>query len=75
MTLRFLGKDPESKIGGSPTLYYDEERDTYLVQSWKVLEPERLAQMDIPDNETVVELPRRMLRFFPEVTGDVDGHL
>ncbi|RSN05250.1 hypothetical protein DMH25_20645 [Streptomyces sp. WAC 01325] len=36
MALRKLGKDPESPSGGSPTIYLDEERDSYLVQGWKV---------------------------------------
>jgi hypothetical protein len=67
MALQFLGKDPDSKNGGSPTLYYDDERDTYLFQSWKVTDPERLAQLDIPDHETVIEFPSRMLQFLPEV--------
>ncbi len=69
MALRFLGKDGESVQGQSPTVYYDDVRDTYLVQSWKVLDAERLAQLDLPDHETVVELPRRMMQFFPEVSG------
>jgi hypothetical protein len=69
MALRFLGKDPESPNGDSPTLYYDEERDTCLFQSWKVTDAERLAQMSIPDHETVIEFPKRMMRFFPEVNG------
>jgi len=69
MTLRFLGKDPGSGRDGSPTLYYDDERNTYLVQGWKVLDTERLAQLDIPEHETVVELPKRMMQFFPEVSG------
>lgn len=25
--------------------------------------------MDIPEHETVVEFPKRMMRFFPEVNG------
>jgi hypothetical protein len=69
MALKFLGKDPDSGHNGSPTLYYDDERDTYLFQSWKVLDAERLRQLDIPDHETVIEFPRRMMRFFPEVSG------
>lgn len=69
MSLRLLGKDPESPNGDSPTLYYDEERNTYVFQGWKVTDPQRLAQMKIPDHETVIEFPRRMMRFFPEVTG------
>ncbi|GII20797.1 hypothetical protein [Planosporangium mesophilum] len=71
MALRFLGKDPNSNGGNSPTLYYDDERDTYVFQSWKVLDPERLAQLSLPEHETVIEFPRRMMRFFPEVA-DVD---
>jgi len=67
MALRFLGKDPDSGVNQSPTLYYDEERDTYLFQSWKVTDPERLAQLDIPEHETVIEFPSRMLQFLPGV--------
>jgi hypothetical protein len=67
VALRFIGKDPESLVGQSPTLYYDDERDTYLFQSWKVIDAERLAQLDIPEHETVIEFPGRMLRFLPGV--------
>lgn len=72
MALHKLGKDPESKNGGSPTLYYDDVADAYLVQGFRVLDGERLTQMDIPAHETVVEIPKRMAQFFPEVRdGDV----
>lgn len=67
MALRKLGKDPESKSGGSPTIYLDEEKDTYLVQGWKVMEADRLGQLDLPGHETVVEIPRWMVQFFLEV--------
>ncbi|MDS1270727.1 hypothetical protein RIF23_10490 [Lipingzhangella sp. LS1_29] len=76
MTLRYLGKDPESPEGRSPTLYYDDERDTYVFQSWRVTDAERLAVLDLPEHETVIEFPRRMMRFFPEINSDateVDG--
>ena len=69
MTLRFMGKDPQSPDGQSPTLYYDDERDTYVFQSWKVTDPDRLAQLNLPEHETVIEFPRRMMAFFPEVAG------
>ncbi|MDO0934447.1 hypothetical protein QQY66_23235 [Streptomyces sp. DG2A-72] len=45
----------------------DEERDSYLVQGWKVEGIERLGQMDIPGHESVVEIPRRMAQFFLKV--------
>ena len=70
MALRKLGKDPESPNGGSPTIYLDEEKDSYLVQGWKVEDVERLGQMDIPGHESVVEIPRRMVQFFLEVKKD-----
>lgn len=75
MALKFLGKDPDSPDGGSPTLYYDDERDTYLLQSWKVLDPDRLVRLDIPEHETVVEFPKRMMQFFPEVGGGTSSEL
>jgi len=72
MALHMLGKDPGSPDGSSPTIYYDDETDSYLLQGWKVREPDRLAQMTIPDHETVIEFPRRMMPFFPEVSGAAD---
>lgn len=54
MRLRFLGKN--SVPGDSPTLYAT-DRDTYVVQGWKVTDPEVLAKLDPPDAETCVEVP------------------
>ena len=69
MALHRLGKDPESPNNGSPTVYLDDVTDTYVLQGWKVADPERLAQLAIPDHETVIEFPRRMMQFFPDVNG------
>lgn len=69
MTLHRLGKDPQSPVNESPTAYYDDRTGNYLLQGWKVTDEERLSQMDIPDHETVIEFPRRMMQFLPEVTG------
>ncbi|MFF8481983.1 hypothetical protein [Streptomyces antibioticus] len=68
MTLRLLCKDPESPDNNSPTLYYDDERGTYLLQSWKISDPQRLASISVPDHETVVEFPERLLKLFPDAT-------
>ena len=43
---------------------YRTDRDSWLVQGWIVTDPEALAQMNIPDGETVVEIPDRLLPFF-----------
>ncbi|WP_051095117.1 hypothetical protein [Streptomyces sp. LaPpAH-108] len=65
MALHLLCKDPESPNNGSPTLYYDDETGSYLLQSWKVNDLSRLASMAVPDHETVVEFPARLLALFP----------
>ncbi|PSL04105.1 hypothetical protein CLV30_106108 [Haloactinopolyspora alba] len=69
MALIKLGKDTNSPVNNSPTVYLDDETDNYVLQGWKVTDPERLAQMDIPEHETVIEFPKRMMQFFPEVNG------
>jgi hypothetical protein len=63
MKLTFLGKD--STPNDSPTLY-ETDRETFLVQGYVVTDPEALAQMRIPEGETVVEVPRRLMRYLPE---------
>lgn len=67
MALHMLGKDPNSPEGKSATVYLDDETDVYLLQGKIVTDPGQLAQMDVPDYETVIEFPRHMLQFFPEV--------
>lgn len=65
MKLTFVAKDPESEPSGSPTLYRT-DRQSWLVQGWVVTDPEALAKMDIPEGETCVEIPDRMIPFFQQ---------
>jgi hypothetical protein len=58
MKIRFLGKETEHL--DSPTLYAT-DRDTYLVQGWKVTDPEILAKLDVSQNETAVEIYARLI--------------
>lgn len=58
MRLTFLGKD--SVPDQSPTLYAT-DRDTYVVQGWIVTDPETLAGIELADNETVVEVPAKLM--------------
>lgn len=62
MHLTFIGKDPASNPAGSPTVYRT-DRDSWVVQGWVVTDPEALEQMDVPEGETCVEIPDRMLQF------------
>jgi hypothetical protein len=69
MSLQFLGKDPNSPVNDSPTVYYDETDDSYVLQGYKIDDPAVLAQMNIPAHETAIRFPRRMMQFFLEVKG------
>jgi hypothetical protein len=67
VTMKFLGKDPSSPGGDSPTIW--DNGDSYVIQGWKIADPAVLAEVgDVPDHETVLEIPKRMMTFFPEVT-------
>ena len=71
MRLTFLGKD--STPNDSPTLY-ETDRDSYVVQGWVVTDAEALSQMKIPDGETVVEVPKRLMKYLPPEEQYGDGH-
>lgn len=58
MQLRFLGK--ETTGGQSPTLYATDQ-DSYVVQGWIVSDPDVLANLDVAEDETVVEVYSRLL--------------
>ncbi|MEV6838991.1 hypothetical protein AB0N17_31525 [Streptomyces sp. NPDC051133] len=64
MQLRFLGKN--STPGDSPTLYASDQ-DTYVIQGWKVYANELLMQLDVPEGQTVIEVPTEL---FEHLTKD-----
>lgn len=58
MEIRFLGKSTQGEH--SPTLYATDQ-DTYIVQGWRVNDPEILAKLDLSEDETCVEIYARLL--------------
>ncbi len=41
-----------------------------MVQGWRITDEATLAEVgDVPPDETVVRIPKRMLQSFPEVSG------
>jgi hypothetical protein len=67
MRAQFLGKDPESNVGDSPTLFATDRTDrvTYIAQGWKVTDPQVLADIGpIPDHEAIIEIPEDVLKFY-----------
>ncbi|MET7334276.1 hypothetical protein [Nonomuraea sp. NPDC005650] len=63
MRLTFVAKDPDSNPTQSPTLYRT-DRGSWVVQGWVVTDPDALKEMNIPDGETAVEIPDRLVPFF-----------
>ena len=70
MKITFLGK--VSTPNDSPTLFAT-DRDTLLVQGYVVTDPEALSQMRIPEGETVVEVPKTLMKYLPEDAHE-EGH-
>ena len=67
MRAHYLGKDPESQVDGSPTLFATDRTDrvTYIAQGWKVADPQALADVgDVPDHETLIEIPEEVLKMY-----------
>ena len=67
MRAHFLGKDPESQVDHSPTLFATDRQDriTYIAQGWKVTDREALADIGpVPDHETLIEIPEEVLKMF-----------
>jgi hypothetical protein len=71
MRARHLGT--ESNTTGCPALYATDRR-TFIVQGWKVGDPQRLAGLtDVRDGEFFVEIPKGLLRYDDGDRGDVAG--
>jgi hypothetical protein len=56
--------------GNSPTLFDTPEimhgREIYVVQGWKITDPQALAGLRIPEDEAVIAVPKELLRYLPE---------
>jgi hypothetical protein len=75
MPLRFIGIDPQTGQGESPTVWVDESRGELVIQGWKP-SPETEAEcaatevpghaVGIPVHEQVVRVPARMVSILRE---------
>ncbi|MFD8964290.1 hypothetical protein ACFV0C_04685 [Streptomyces sp. NPDC059568] len=77
MRAQFLGKDPESQVGQSPTLFATDrtDRTTYIAQGWVVTDPRALADVGpIPEGEAIIEIPEDVLKFYARRYQEEEGH-
>ena len=69
MVLRFIGKDPESPTGESPTVW--EDGDDFVIQGGKVTSPDEVAELlrvagqdAVPGHEVLIRFPKRLAYMF-----------
>ena len=77
MRARFLGTDPDSQEGQSPTLFATDrtDRSTFILQGWKVTDPQALADVGpVPDSEGIIEVPEDVLKFYVRKYQEQEGH-
>lgn len=81
MALRFIGIDPNTSTGQSPTVWIDEQSGELVLQGWKPspdLEAECAATtapghaVGIPDGEAVIRIPARMVPILREACDAVE---
>ena len=72
MAPTFLGKDPDSPEGGSPSVWDD--GDSYVIQGWRVTSAAEVRELlhaagqeQVPAQETLIRMPKRLMPLFPEV--------
>lgn len=76
MDLQFVGMDPDTPNGGSPTVWLDMEKGEIVTQGWlpdmetyhTISETEWLPghPTGVPDHEAVVRIPVRMIPILRE---------
>lgn len=76
MRARFLGKDPDSNVGDSPTLFATDrtDRKTYIAQGWVITDPQVLADVGpVPDGEAIIEIPEDVLKLYCRRYAEEEG--
>ncbi|MET9558553.1 hypothetical protein [Streptomyces sp. NPDC006645] len=81
MSLQFIGIDPETGDGESPTVWIDQEKQELVIQGWKP-SPELKAEcaafevpghaLGVPEHEAVVRVPARMAGMIREACDAVE---
>ncbi|MFF3879426.1 hypothetical protein [Streptomyces sp. NPDC001978] len=81
MDLQFIGIDPNTGDGESPTVWVDQEKRELVLQGWKP-DPELEAACaafevpghakGIPDHEAVIRIPARMVHMIREACDAIE---
>ncbi len=69
MALRFIGIDPNTDEKNCPRVWFDGEKQEFVIQGWKAdeaLNEQVRATGPLPDYEAVVRIPARMAQIMRE---------
>lgn len=77
MPLEFIGTDPGSEEGQSPTVFIDRAKREIVMQSWTaddetVKAAEKLFR-PVPSHETVIRVPDRMIPALRRALDELEG--
>ncbi|EFL25543.1 conserved hypothetical protein [Streptomyces himastatinicus ATCC 53653] len=82
MSLRFVGIDPDTPNGGSPTVWLEDEKAEIVIQGWlpdsemhtEIAGTEWVEghPIGIPGHEGVVRVPVRMIPYLRKVCDDAE---
>lgn len=77
MPLEFIGTDPGSEEGQSPTVFIDRARRELVMQSWTADEETVKAVGElfrpVPGHETVIRVPDRMIPALRRALDELEG--
>ncbi|MFC1406561.1 MULTISPECIES: hypothetical protein [Streptacidiphilus] len=82
MALRFIGIDPSTDTGDSPTVWIDEDAREFVIQGWRAGEglreqvtatPAPNHKAGVPDHEDVIRVPLRMAGVLRKACDVADG--
>lgn len=82
MALKFIGIDPNTGSGQSPTVWVDEQRGEIVIQGWRP-DAATVAEctatvvpghaIGIPDSENVIRVPARMAAIIREACSVIES--
>lgn len=77
MPLEFVGTDPGSEEGQSPTVFIDRAKRELVMQSWTA-DDETVKAVEelfrpVPGHETVIRVPDRMIPALRRALGELEG--
>ncbi|MFC7220375.1 hypothetical protein ACFQLX_19725 [Streptomyces polyrhachis] len=82
MSLVFIGVDPNSEVGQSPTVWVDTDTQEFVIQGWRASTEDEARcyaaavpghAAGVPAHEALVRVPARMVHMLREACNALDA--